>query len=1328
MARVCVYERSVTSILTDVSFYKNLNHIAARQSIKREPSETDDGCQDDTLSLTNTNSEIATTVETVVQETQLLEDAINTEYKLVLSEDCADVGISDVCVIDTRKRKRLTFENLNVSEKRAKIGSESPEPRKTAIECGVCFLKFESLEALKIHTDIQTEVTEPYCDKCHTVCKSPYFLNDRKWVCRRKNNLSNTGRVLFYCRFCKDKYRTKSKLQCHVFHNHGKLLPCSAEKSVNRGETDKPSKIKDIDSTDKTSETDQGKTRETDNTKTTGKIDDTIESSSVQQNENDKTRSSARKIRQTSMTRFLSGYTGVITDACSNKVYTSKKAEPAQNRTITEKIDYYINTPRRAGNRSLIKIRIDYDTMTRFGKNIKAEIKDEPNASPNYNTRHVTRSSLKQFSDDLNTTPVIQTPRRINTPREKPKHRLSEEELRAKFKCKDCKLNLVRCDAVKEKETAADRKRVYISLVKIEELKKVKDKESFQCSEVLDASQEVTRANSRTLFRCKVCKKCFSWKKNLRKHFELRHVFFKSCICDAECKTKVELQRHYVNKHGCFKHMWCCVCFKRFSSLAILRQHLVLHCFQVLLPKGKKQRNKGMVKCRMPCKKSSCKACGKRYWLKSCLKEHQRVCTKMLAREKQNVSNAVKANLTLDDANIELDASQPNIRLIDDEYYSVESSSLDPSKRIAYANGYNIDGSGINKSKLTCTICRMRFRNFRNLCIHEQSYSKTTSYICTICNTAFSTLAILKHHYRFTHTVDVVQNYKYYCTFCAQGFMKKERVQIHRAHFHAGQISFVRKPWLTSGQILEVTKVCRVCHLVFESSEQFTQHSMFYYKGQMFTCTYCSETFYGMYMLRNHIKLEHKDGDTKKQYTYMCNICSEGFNSESHYHAHKSHVHSVLDVKIPQHLEDHNYVEMSGIAESINEPIRKYNCDICYTSFITEEDMRQHKMESHKAHFHSKTSAPQHDNSNQIFAYKSTGASGNVTDTFVCTICSMKFENLEKLEFHFAEYSNEGSYNCLICDRHFSELRCLEIHKLNHTNLNFILSKYHCPVCREGFANKINVWMHTMHFHRSVAVEQIKDRDVQKALLLNEITVKLKTILNSQPKRKSNSRSKRKPTCFKCLSTFNTARALKDHAARYTYEGSYGCEKCGRKFRFAKLLSEHMRKHAISIDRLKFSCPFCDDRFGNSIARYQHVVHLHWNDIWEGRVPSLTIRNDPETGVDLTPIFGESFDAICSMNESSDIQESSAAIDPLAINDMSTQEETQTENTDVKASYENCPFCDVRCSSLTSFMAHLKNEHDQKPKTIVYNPCSSLLKHGNHLTINIFLVNKTQVA
>ncbi|XP_076287197.1 uncharacterized protein LOC143212363 [Lasioglossum baleicum] len=1509
MARVYVYERPVDSVLANVSFYEK-HHLLTGVRVKQEPRDTDDKSQDTILPFANVNVKSTTSAETTVQRTQLVDVVNNKENELVASTNRAGIGKSGTDEVNTKKRKRLTFKSLKkpetVSEQvwqqhkracRSSLERKPPEPvsEESEIEdqeCDVCYLKFRTKRSLKRHTEYYRVIVDRTCDKCQVVCRSIDELKAHKLLDKCKVPEYTKWQTEKICCFCNRKFSSKTYLQGHVFHIHTELLQ---------------NIISDASETDENNETDT--TKETDKISEppfTERTNGHIEHPFVQNKEKSPADSPTKRMRQTTMTEFLSGFTrkehvspkkvdptretpkkvsanqsGRITE---NVKETPKKATPKQNGRITEKLNFSAGTPKRVRQngtvaefvsnsrnekaptvvessrlssktgkekKPFVQIHMGSDEMVAL---LHTKLKIEPeneyiNPKPqngSYNLRRVTRNSLGRPPSDVNTRPRIHRDRNskgqfLPLPNETSKARSKEELLRAKFKCKDCKVNLVRCDMVVKTEIVdyvpstpvnvdADDieevwrkkvklKRTHVPLVRLNNLVKIEVNNTFQSSnrennpEKPNASQPNVNAKLRRIFRCKVCWKYFSLKEKLYEHLKVSHMFYISSVCSAWYKSRARLLRHYLHQHCVMKRMECCVCFEKFVSPVLLKRHMGLHCIKVMQSKNDKLFNKEAVKCNMNSKTNSCGACGKQFWLGACLSEHQQVCHKMKAQLQKSQKahclvktsppkKTLKSPLAVASGTV---TEQHRIKLspVKNHPRGNKSPSVAQPKRllngVAVAKGYNIDNTITSKEKFSCTTCSAQFLTFQNLCLHERTFTQAAKYVCDCCNTAFTTPKLLKNHVTATHMLDTLKKYKYFCTFCTQGFQKKINLQTHTGHFHSGQTPIIPKPWLDTTSAWEVNTVCSVCNLIFESSERFIEHNMYYYKGQMFTCTFCNQTFDGMYMLNHHNKLVHYTEDMTKQYTYTCNICNEGFTQKSQHHAHKFHVHSAAPETSTQSLQDHTYAITVGIGGLTNGPTMKYNCQVCCMNFMVEEDLRQHQLEysnngdylcsycarkcptdsilskheslshtvgnftdcykcryceevlstctalkCHEIHFHQKISNPQMSSDNQPIVNQSAKPPGNVGDSFVCADCSMKFVTLEKLNHHISEYSNVGLYSCHLCSRRFSELYRLEVHKLKHSNLNFILSKHHCPICREGFANPVNVQMHLMHFHKSAATDQLVAKDAQTSQAV-DLNVEMA----------SNSPSKTKSTmCPDCLVSYDSENALKRHLARFANEGQHACEHCGRRFQFVKLLKEHLKRHAAGIERLRYACSECDDRFGNPVARYQHIVHLHGKCKWKGDVPnSIVARQNAkaaagklcaDSGVsllrsDTTPyVTGKPIataSPVSRLNGSEGRPSSStdqliyagepratptlSKIEPMAtanhVYGLSDPQGRSSSSTDQQAdmtvaaakqetlenlkrmtTYYVCPLCDFKIQTLEEFTSHLKLEHDGK--------------------------------
>ncbi|XP_076649058.1 uncharacterized protein LOC143356898 isoform X2 [Halictus rubicundus] len=1363
MARVYVYERPVDSVQTDVSFYEKLKPLTG-VLVKEEPRDTDDNSQGSTLPLANTNVNTTTPAETTVEGTQLVHDVNNKENKLVSSTNRANEDKSGTNVVNMKKCKRLIFKNLKKPEivpepvsqlhkracrsslERKSLVSASKEVESEEVECGVCYLKFRTEKSYKIHRDYYHEIVDRICDKCQMSFRSIGALDAHKFLdkCKTKPQGKSKDDRRYSCCFCNRKFSKKPYLQSHMFHIHIDLLPNISE-PAEANETGKNNEPNKNNETDKHNEAD--KIKETDKISEpplTQSIDGHVGRPSAQQKEKSPAESPSKRMRQTTMTEFLSGFTkkepvspkkvdliresprrgratqnGKITEKFNVPGETPKKVTPKQNGTIIEKFDLQAETPKKVRQNGAVSTFISTSRnektpttgkssglSTKIGKEkkpfveiymgsdemvalldkpIKVEVEDEcsdstPQNGP-YNLRRATRNGIDIMSRNVKGRPIFKMNRRRNSRGQfvtiyTSKAWSKEERLRAKFNCKDCTVNLVRCDMVVKTEmvdyvppTTVDieedieevwrkkinLKRIHVPLIRLNNPIKVEVNDTLNNPEKPSTSKANIKANLRKIFRCKICRKYFSTKQNLYNHLEVTHVFYISSVCSAWYKSRARLLRHYLHQHGVLKRMECCVCFEKFSSPVLLKRHVGLHCIKVLQSKRDKLFYKEAANCSVQSRTNSCEACGKHFWLGACLSEHHQVCHKMKAQLKksQNAQHSVKKSPTKQTLQPPLAVETVTVKeqhpkelspVKDHPRRAVSSPVTQPKrlvKGVAFAKGYNIDATGSGKEKFSCTTCGAQFQSFQNLCLHGRTYSKAATHVCESCNTAFTTQKLLQHHVTATHMLDTLKNYKYFCTFCTQGFLKKVNLQIHTGHFHGGQTPIIPKPWLDTTSNWEVNTVCNVCNLIFESSERFIEHNMYYYKGQMFTCTFCNQTFQGMYMLNHHNKFVHYTEDMTKQYTYTCNICNEGFTQESQHHAHKLHVHSKVPEVNTRSLQDHTYAIKVGNGGSRNGPTTRYNCEVCYMNFMVEEDLRQHELEysnngdylcsycarrcptdsilnkheslshtcrnftdcykcryceevlstctalkCHEVHFHQKISNPPINSDNQPIVDQSIIPLGNVGTPFACSICGMKFLTLEKLNHHNLEYSNVGLYNCHICSRRFPELYRLEVHKLKHSNLNYILSKHHCPICREGFANPVNVRTHVLHFHQNEVSEPWTTKDTQTSQAVNH-NVAISNVA-------SNSLSTMNSTkCRECLVSYDSESALKRHLARFANKGQHVCEHCGRRFPLLKLLKEHSKRHVTGVQHMKYACPECDDRLGTPVARYQHIVHLH---------------------------------------------------------------------------------------------------------------------------------------
>ncbi|XP_060831716.1 DNA-binding protein Ikaros-like [Bombus pascuorum] len=137
------------------------------------------------------------------------------------------------------------------------------------------------------------------------------------------------------------------------------------------------------------------------------------------------------------------------------------------------------------------------------------------------------------------------------------------------------------------------------------------------------------KVNRQKRFQCHICKKSFSLKENLCEHMKLFHTIYMSSICNARYTSMNKLLSHYLRQHIVFKRRECCVCYEKFDTSALLKRHMILHCVKTIRSKKDSLPVDVEINCNVSKKQHKCKGCRKRFWLYSCLKQHENVCRRM---------------------------------------------------------------------------------------------------------------------------------------------------------------------------------------------------------------------------------------------------------------------------------------------------------------------------------------------------------------------------------------------------------------------------------------------------------------------------------------------------------------------------------------------------------------------------------------------------------------------------------------------------------------------------------------------------------------------------
>lgn len=1060
------------------------------------------------------------------------------------------------------------------------------------VECDVCFLPFIDESRLRYHK-INYATSKCTCDVCKGVFNTASILIRHKQRCLylKDNTVQSGGRYI--CDFCKRIFSSKIQLQAHLFHSHenlvatpaatevveteGNALTENTDHRVGNGNADEvkeknlleengKNRVANIDATERSNDPSNSSVRKLRQTTLTefrsffGKKrkEELVNPDNVASTERTERENSLRIVpiesnSSTNKIPFVQIHVNSNTMAVLLKDKIKTELEDRYGPTTPRKISYNL---RRIG-------REDVDRS-------QDELDGEPTAGTFAETNSIARRKRKRENGLLR-----------------------ERNTELEYECKDCVVRLERCDdeilnkgnfeidesestllqidSIKIEENAEnDRatspshltlKALRVPVVRVDKLVKIQVKKSLIHREESDSIEDkIEQVGDTMAFECKICKKFYPSKKNMDEHVEQFHVVYMSSICKARYTSRNKLLSHYLSQHAVFNRKECCVCHVKLDTPMTLKRHMVLHCIKFVRSENYDPPIDREVTCNAFRKRNRCEACGKRFWLSLCLNQHRRMCGRANENRKMETPAASTSATFIPDYSPGSSGPRRNTSVVVDETESTINSILrcgslssrSPSSgtrangsrlrivgirkssigsTVVPANRYQINRTGTDRVKFPCVVCDKQFQTFRNLCLHERTFCKPATNPCTVCGTAFTTKRLLQLHVLATHAPFCSLSCKYFCKFCNQGFVKKANLQVHERHFHTdGATVTISASRENEEHVWNINTVCTVCNLLFESYERFIEHNKYYYKGQVFTCTFCTRSFHGMYMLDRHNKLTHYPEITRNSYTYTCDRCNEGFREESHFHAHKLHVHS-HEASPKKTMQDHNYALTTknvSVDAHVNVPLMAYTCDICTLYFTNESDLRMHEM----------------------------------------------------------EYSLDGDFHCSECDKKYRTAAILVKHQsLTHNGRGVIGNYCKCRFCGEVLTTNASMACHEKHFHASDSVTSKSKRNAAPDRLHRN-----QGFVEEDAVRSSNRTDHL--TCLTCDTRFENETELKDHLSECSDIGTYSCAICHRKFAEVHRLELHRTKHSrLNIILSEHHCPVCHEGFSSAIDVRMHVLH-----------------------------------------------------------------------------------------------------------------------------------------
>ncbi|KAM3968985.1 uncharacterized protein ACR2FA_002894 [Aphomia sociella] len=535
---------------------------------------------------------------------------------------------------------------------------------------------------------------------------------------------------------------------------------------------------------------------------------------------------------------------------------------------------------------------------------------------------------------------------------------------------------------------------------------------------------------------------------------------------------------------------------------------------------------------------------------------------------------------------------------------------------------------------LQCKICYEMLKTKRLLSLHYRIHQKARCKLCFNIMPEDSYLEHLKlNHEDDIHECQQCDHISYstialethtkkkhgdpQCIMCLKHF-KEADLKIHKCKYgclDCREIPCIHYKYLVSYReqmMNQATKImCLDCDYVCPKREALLGHvNREHLDHHPFTCAHCAQQFYSKVTLRNHLNRFHRE-------RFVCQFCDLDFKNKATF---------------DEHVEICKWIK------------RQFKCDICTTSFHTDEELSNHKnakhtggmfpctlcnrkfftilkLKEHMFRIHSGIQLKRRrtnlecpmcetkfDAKKELMQHITTHGPDA---RFPCKVCNVDFDDIKKLHAHSrmhcddvikcsdcnklittaffpqhmiycnANKNNENVYECETCLKTFQTESILKLHKQAH------LDPVECPVCRK-LIKPIYLKRHLKYTHaQKKVIKPKKNLKVVKCEWCGHMVTR-KGELESHVNR---FHLKIKPyECNMCKKTFCGKERLKEHIQTHSKEHTRYCTICGKKYANRVCLKMHLRLHS---GVTPYECDICGEKFRSSSIMNTHKIKKH---------------------------------------------------------------------------------------------------------------------------------------